>query len=162
MHILAYFPPLLGVLALVYAALQAAWITKQNPGEAKMQAIAQSIAQGAVAFLKAEYKVISYFVVVVALLLAYLGITSAHAHPLIAVAFVVGAIFSGLAGWVGMNIATQANVRTAQAARNSLASAFGISFAGGTVMGMGVTGLAMVGLGSLFIVFFLYFLLGDS
>ncbi len=158
MHSVIYFLPLLGILALVYTALQAAWIAKQNPGEEKMVAVAHSIAQGAIAFLKAEYRTISYFVGITALSLFYLSVTSDHTHPLIVVAFVIGALFSALAGWVGMKIATQANVRTAQAARTSLARAFRISFAGGTVMGMGVTGLAMVGLGSLFIVFFWYFL----
>jgi K(+)-stimulated pyrophosphate-energized sodium pump len=158
MHIVTYVVPLLGVLALVYTALQAAWIAKQNPGEATMQAIAHSIAQGATAFLKAEYRIISYFVGIAALFLAALSFTSDHTHPLIVVAFITGAIFSALAGWVGMRIATQANVRTTQAARTSLAKAFKISFAGGTIMGMGVTGLAMVGLGGLFILFFLYFL----
>jgi K(+)-stimulated pyrophosphate-energized sodium pump len=158
MHSITYCLPLLGVLALVYTTLQAAWIARQNPGEAKMIAIAYSIAQGAITFLKAEYRIISYFVGVATLFLAYLSINSDHTHPLIVVAFVIGAIFSALAGWVGMKIATQANVRTAQAARTSLAKAFRVAFAGGTVMGMGVTGLAMVGLGSLFIVFFLYFL----
>jgi K(+)-stimulated pyrophosphate-energized sodium pump len=158
MHIVTYLLPLLGVLALVYTALQAAWIARQNPGEEKMKAIAHSIAQGAIAFLKAEYRIIGYFVGIAALFLFYLSVTSDHTHPLIVVAFVIGALFSALAGWVGMKIATQANVRTTQAARTSLAKAFRISFAGGTVMGMGVTGLAMVGLGGLFIVFFWYFL----
>ena len=162
MHILTYCLPLLGALSLVYAALQAAWITRQSPGEEKMRTIAHSIAQGAIAFLKAEYRMISYFVGITILCLAYLSITSVHTHPLIVIAFVVGAVFSALAGWVGMHIATKANVRTAQAARTSLAKAFRISFAGGTVMGMGVTGLAMVGLGGLFIVFFLYFLPKDA
>ena len=158
MTTIAYLLPLLGVLALVYTAAQAAWIAKQDSGEAKMTSIAHSIAQGAIAFLKAEYKTISYFVIIAALLLAYLGSTGDHTHSLIVVAFVIGAVFSALAGWIGMKIATQANVRTAQAARTSLAKAFKISFAGGTVMGMGVTGLAMVGLGGLFILFFWYFL----
>ena len=158
MTTIAYLLPLLGVLALVYTAAQAAWIAKQDPGEAKMTSIAHSIAQGAIAFLKAEYKTISYFVGIATLLLAYLGSTGDHTHSLIVVAFVLGAVFSALAGWIGMKIATQANVRTAQAARISLAKAFKISFAGGTVMGMGVTGLAMVGLGGLFILFFWYFL----
>ncbi len=158
MNVLAYTLPLLGLLALFYTALQATWVTRQDPGEVKMTTIANSIAQGAIAFLKAEYKMISYFVIVVCLLLGYLGITDDHSHPLIVAAFVVGAIFSALAGWMGMKIATQANVRTAQAARTSLAKAFKISFAGGAVMGMGVTGLAMIGLSSLFILFFWYFL----
>lgn len=123
-----------------------------------MNGIAQSIAQGAVAFLKAEYRTIGYFVVIASVILAYLGATSSESHPLIVVAFVLGAIFSALAGWVGMKIATRANVRTTQAARTSLAKAFQIAFAGGTVMGMGVTGIAIIGLSGLFILFFWYFL----
>ncbi len=158
MPILTYFLPLLGALALVYAALQATWIAKQNPGGEKMRAIAHSIAQGAIAFLKAEYRMISYFVGITVLFLVYFSTTSAHGHPLTVIAFVIGAIFSALAGWIGMHVATRANVRTAQAARTSLAQAFRISFAGGTVMGMGVTGLATIGLGGLFIAFLRYFL----
>jgi len=158
MHILTYLLPLSGVLALVYTTLQAVWIVKQSPGEAKMLIIAQNIAKGAVAFLKAEYKIISYFVSISALFLAYLSTRSEHTHPFIVIAFIIGAMSSALAGWIGMKIATQANVSTAQAARSSLAKAFRVAFAGCTVMGMGVTGLAMIGLGGLFIVFFLYFL----
>ena len=158
MTTIAYLLPLLGLLALLYTIAQSAWITKQDAGDAKMNNIAQSIAQGAVAFLKAEYRTISYFVVIASVLLAYLGSTSEDSHALIVVAFVLGAVFSALAGWIGMKIATRANVRTAQAARTSLAKAFKISFAGGTVMGMGVTGIAMLGLGGLFIIFFHYFL----
>ncbi|MEL6412814.1 MAG: sodium/proton-translocating pyrophosphatase, partial [Bacteroidota bacterium] len=158
MTIIAYSVPLLGLLALVYTAVQAAWVTHQSPGEEKMMAIAHNIAQGAIAFLKAEYRMISYFVVVAGLLLGYLSSLDEHAHWLIVGAFVVGAIFSALAGWIGMKIATRANVRTAQAARTSLTQAFKVSFTGGTVMGMGVTGLAIVGLGGLFIVFFSWFL----
>ena len=155
---ITYLVPLLGLLALAYTAAQAAWVTKQPSGNEKMTFIAHNIAQGAVAFLKAEYQMISYFVLVAGLLLGYLSFVDEHAHWLIVGAFVVGAVFSALAGWIGMRIATQANVRTAQAARTSLAQAFKVSFTGGTVMGMGVTGLAMVGLGSLFVLFFLFFL----
>lgn len=158
MHIVIYLFPLLGALALVYTLLQAAWITKQDPGTAGMVAVARSIAQGAVAFLKAEYTVIGYFVCIAALLLAYLSTQGDHTHPYTVVAFVIGAMFSALSGWIGMRIATKANVRTAQAARNSLSEAFKIAFAGGTVMGMGVTGLAMIGLGGLLIVLLVYFL----
>ncbi|MEM9417378.1 MAG: sodium-translocating pyrophosphatase [Bacteroidota bacterium] len=158
MTIIAYLLPLLGLLALLYTFVQANWITQQEAGDAKMQSIAQNIAQGAVAFLQAEYRTISYFVLIAGALLAYLGTTTADSHPLIVVAFVLGALFSALAGWIGMKIATRANVRTAQAARTSLAKAFRIAFAGGTVMGLGVTGIAMLGLGGLFILFFHYFL----
>lgn len=155
---LFYLMPFLGILALLYTVKQSIWIEKQDAGNETMKRLAQSIAQGAVAFLKAEYTVVSYFVIIASALLAYLGFASQESHPLIVVAFVLGAIFSALAGWVGMRVATLANVRTAQAARSSLAKAFQISFAGGTVMGMGVTGIAMLGLGGLFIVFFHYFL----
>lgn len=153
-----YCLPLLGALALVYTFLQASWIARRSPGEARMESIAHSIAQGAVAFLKAEYKAVAYFVGIAMLFLAYLSTDSDHTHPLILVTFIAGAVCSALAGWVGMKIATKANVRTAQAARTSLAKAFRIAFAGGTVMGMGVTGLATLGLGSLLIFLLLYFL----
>ncbi len=158
MTIITYSLLLLEATFLVYTVAQATWIAKQDPGEAKMTRIAHSIAKGAVAFLKAEYRTISYFVIIVTLLLAYWSIKSDQTHYFIAVAFVVGALFSALAGWIGMKVATRANVRTAQAARTSLSRAFKIAFAGGTVMGIGVTGLAILGLGGLFIMFFLYFL----
>eukprot|EP00540_Astrosyne_radiata_P009749 CAMPEP_0116825956 /NCGR_PEP_ID=MMETSP0418-20121206/2263_1 /TAXON_ID=1158023 /ORGANISM="Astrosyne radiata, Strain 13vi08-1A" /LENGTH=701 /DNA_ID=CAMNT_0004454541 /DNA_START=5280 /DNA_END=7385 /DNA_ORIENTATION=+ len=123
-----------------------------------MVTIARNIAQGASAFLRAEYKTIGYFVGAVSFFLIYLSNTGYNTHPLIVVAFLVGAMLSALAGWIGMKIATKANVRTAQAARASLKKAFRIAFAGGAVMGAGVTGLAILGLGGLFVVFFLYFL----
>jgi K(+)-stimulated pyrophosphate-energized sodium pump len=158
MHRVIYCLPLLGASALIYTALQATWIARQNPGEEKMRAIAHNIAQGAVAFLKAEYKTIAYFVGIAILFLAYVSRDSDPTHPLIVVTFFTGAMGSALAGWVRMKIATQANVRTAQAARTSLSKAFRIAFAGSTVMGMGVTGLAILGLSSLLILLFLYFL----
>jgi K(+)-stimulated pyrophosphate-energized sodium pump len=117
--VLLYCLLLLDVLALVYATLQAAWVAKRNPGGVKMISIAHSIAQGAIAFLKAECRTISCFIGIAALFLGYLSITSGYMHLLIMVAFVTGAIFSALAGWAGMKIATQTNVRTAQAARTS-------------------------------------------
>ncbi len=158
MNLLFYCIPLFGLVALLYMTLQARWVRQQALGEEKMQTIAGYIAKGAMAFLKAEYKVLSYFVVIVAVCLGYLGYQGQDTHAVIIVAFVIGAIFSALSGFMGMRIATQANVRTAQAARTSLAKALKISFAGGSVMGMGVTGLAILGLSTLFIVFFMLFL----
>ncbi len=123
-----------------------------------MQTIAGYIAEGAMAFLKAEYKTLTYFVILASLFLGYLGFSSENSHPLIVVAFIIGAVFSALAGFIGMRIATKANVRTAQAAKTSLSKALDISFGGGSVMGMGVAGLAVLGLGGLFIIFLYLFL----
>jgi K(+)-stimulated pyrophosphate-energized sodium pump len=122
-----------------------------------MTEIAKHIAEGAMAFLKAEYKILTYFVIIAALLLGYMGYSHAGSDWTIALAFVIGAIFSATAGFIGMKIATKANVRTAQAARTSLSRALKVSFTGGSVMGMGVAGLAVLGLGSLFIILRAYF-----
>ncbi|MDR3680998.1 MAG: sodium-translocating pyrophosphatase [Flavipsychrobacter sp.] len=145
-----YLVPVFGVLALLYTFLKSAWVTKQDAGNDRMKEIAQYIAEGAMAFLKAEYKVLAYFVVIAALLLAVMGYSSSN--WLIAVAFIIGAVFSALAGFIGMRIATKANVRTAHAARTSLSKALAVSFGGGSVMGLGVAGLAVLGLGGLFII----------
>lgn len=158
MEYILYLVPLLGVVSLIYTFFKSAWVTKQDAGDEKMQVIAGHIAEGAMAFLKAEYKTLTYFVVIACLFLGYLGFSSEHSHPLIVVAFIIGAIFSALAGFIGMRIATKANVRTAQAAKSSLAKALDVSFAGGSVMGMGVAGLAVLGLGGLFIIFLYLFL----
>ena len=147
---LFYLVPAFGVLALLYTFLKSAWVTKQEAGNDRMREIATYIAEGAMAFLKAEYKVLGYFVVIAAILLAVMGYSSSH--WLIAVAFIIGAFFSALAGFIGMRIATKANVRTAHAARTSLSKALAVSFGGGSVMGLGVAGLAVLGLGGLFIV----------
>jgi K(+)-stimulated pyrophosphate-energized sodium pump len=153
-----YFVPALGLLALGYTLAKSAWVTSQDAGDAKMQKIAGYIADGAMAFLKAEWKLLSYFVILTMILLGYAGtIEKANSSPIIAVAFVIGAVFSCLAGYIGMKIATKANVRTTQAAKTSLADALNVSFTGGSVMGMGVAGLAVLGLGSLFIVFYQMF-----
>src|SRR5688572_8692828 len=157
MEEIVYAVPALGILALLYTAVKSAWVTRQDAGDEKMQTIARYIAEGAMAFLKAEYKVLAYFVIIAGLLLAYLGFTGEKSHWTISLAFVMGAVFSALAGFIGMRIATKANVRTAQAAKTSLARALNVSFTGGSVMGMGVAGLAILGLGSLFIVFYYYF-----
>ncbi len=155
-----YLIPLLGVISLVVMAIKSAWVSKQNAGDEKMQNLAGKIAAGAMAFLRAEWKVLSYFAIIAAALLAYSGTihevngNQIHSHWIIAVAFLIGAFFSALAGYFGMRIATKANVRTTQAAKTSLAQALKVSFNGGTVMGLGVAGLAVIGLGGLFIVFY--------
>ena len=147
---LFYLVPAFGILALLYTFLKSAWVTKQDAGNDRMKEIAQYIAEGAMAFLKAEYKVLAYFVVIAGLLLAIMGYSSSS--WMIAVAFIIGAVFSALAGFIGMRIATKANVRTAHAARTSLSKALAVSFGGGSVMGLGVAGLAVLGLGGLFII----------
>jgi K(+)-stimulated pyrophosphate-energized sodium pump len=152
MTFLFYLVPVFGILALLYTFIKSAWVSKQDAGNDRMQEIARFIAEGAMAFLKAEYKVLGYFVVIAGLLLAVMGYSNHNSSPLIAVAFLVGAFFSALAGFIGMRIATKANVRTAQAARTSLSKALAVSFGGGSVMGLGVAGLAVLGLGGLFII----------
>ncbi len=152
---LFYLVPAFGILALLYTFIKSAWVTRQEAGNDRMKEIAQYIAEGAMAFLKAEYKVLAYFVVIAAILLAVMGYSSSN--WLIAVAFVIGAFFSALAGFIGMRIATKANVRTAHAARTSLSKALAVSFGGGSVMGLGVAGLAVLGLGGLFIVLLMRF-----
>ena len=158
-----YLVPALGILGLVVMAIQSAWVSKQDAGDAKMQELAGYIADGAMAFLKAEWKVLSIFVVITAALLAYSGTIhevngrQIHSSWVIAIAFIVGAVFSATAGFIGMKVATKANVRTTQAARTSLKQALKVSFTGGTVMGLGVAGLAVLGLGGLFIVFLALF-----
>lgn len=149
-----YLVPALGILGLIIMAVKSAWVSKQDAGDANMQELAGYIAKGALAFLKAEWKILSYFVVIAAILLAWSGTTVETSSPVIAISFIIGAVFSAFAGYIGMNIATKANVRTTQAARTSLAKALQVSFNGGSVMGIGVAGLAVLGLGSLFIVFY--------
>jgi K(+)-stimulated pyrophosphate-energized sodium pump len=163
-----YAIPALGLVGLLVMAVKAAWVSKQDAGDKNMQELAGYIAKGAMAFLKAEWKVLSYFVLVAAALLAWSGTVhevngvTIHSHWLIAVAFIIGAVFSATAGYIGMKIATKANVRTTQAARTSLAKALKVSFNGGTVMGLGVAGLAVFGLGALFIVFYFMFVGEDK
>jgi K(+)-stimulated pyrophosphate-energized sodium pump len=157
MTTIAYLIPGFGIVALLYTYLKASWVSKQDPGNQRMTEIARFIAEGAMAFLKAEYKVLTYFVLVMALLLGLLGASHENSHWSIALSFIVGAVFSALAGFIGMRIATKANVRTAQAARTSLSKALSISFGGGSVMGMGVAGLAVLGLGGLFVLLYTLF-----
>ncbi len=157
---IVYLVPVLGIVGLIVMAVKSAWVSKQDAGESNMRELAGYVAAGAMAFLKAEWKVLSYFVVVAAILLGWSGTVhevnghEVHSHWIIAVAFIIGAVFSATAGYIGMKVATRANVRTTQAARTSLAQALKVSFTGGTVMGLGVAGLAVFGLGGLFIVFY--------
>ena len=144
--------PFFGVLALLYTFWKSAWVSKQEVGNPKMSGIAKNIADGAMAFLKAEYKVLAIFVFVVAILMAWSGMTEGSS-PLVALSFILGAFCSGLAGFIGMKVATKANVRTTNAARTSLGRALEVAFGGGAVMGMGVVGLGVLGLGSLFMIF---------
>jgi K(+)-stimulated pyrophosphate-energized sodium pump len=144
--------PAFGVLALLYTFWKSSWVTKQEVGTPRMATIAENIADGAMAFLKAEYKVLSIFVIVVAILLGVTGNTE-NSSPLVALSFILGAICSALAGFIGMKVATKANVRTTNAARTSLGKALEVAFAGGAVMGMGVVGLGLLGLGTLFLVY---------
>lgn len=144
--------PIFGILALIYTFVQSAWVSKQNAGNDRMKEISGHIADGAMAFLKAEYKIMLYFVVIVSILLGVMGASNANSHWSIGLAFIVGAILSALAGFIGMKIATKANVRTAEAAKTSLSKALKVSFTGGSVMGMGVAGLAVLGLGALYLI----------
>ncbi|HXS36136.1 MAG TPA: sodium-translocating pyrophosphatase [Flavipsychrobacter sp.] len=147
-----YLVPCFGILALLFTFFKGSWVSKQDPGDSKMKEIARYISEGAMAFLKAEYKILAYYVVIAALLLGYMGSQHANSHPAIALTFILGAVFSALAGFIGMKIATKANVRTANAARTSLSKALAISFGGGSVMGLGVAGLAVLGLGGVFVI----------
>jgi K(+)-stimulated pyrophosphate-energized sodium pump len=157
---LLYLLPLFGVAGLVYMFVLQGWVSRQDAGDDKMKGIAKNIADGAMAFLNAEYRVLAVFVVIASLLLGWLGTSVQTSHPLIVVAFIIGAVFSALAGNMGMRVATKANVRTTQAARTSLAKALKVSFNGGSVMGLGVAGLAVLGLSTLFIVFYNIFMGG--
>ncbi len=162
MHPIVYLIPAFGVVALIFTAIRSAWVNKQDAGDAKMQELAKYIADGAMAFLRAEWRVLTYFAIVAAALLAWSGTTVETSSPIIAISFLIGAFLSAFAGYIGMNVATKANVRTTQAARTSLSRALRVSFAGGSVMGLGVAGLAVLGLGSLFIVFFQVFVLSTG
>ncbi|MDE3214541.1 MAG: sodium-translocating pyrophosphatase, partial [Bacteroidota bacterium] len=150
---LIYVIPAMGIVGLLYTFTKFSWVNKQDAGNEKMKEISTYIADGAMAFLKAEYKILTYFVIIAGLLLGLMGFSSANSSWVIALSFVSGAVMSALAGFIGMKVATRANVRTAQAARTSLAKALNVSFTGGSVMGLGVAGLAVLGLGGLFIIF---------
>ena len=157
MSSLVYYLPVFGLLALVYMAYLSSWVSKQDAGDEKMTTIAKYIAEGAMAFLKAEYRILAIFVLVAGAALAGLSVaTGGTSHWFIVVAFVIGAVFSATAGNIGMRIATKSNVRTTQAARTSLAKALDVSFKGGAVMGLGVAGLAVLGLSALFAFLFMW------
>lgn len=150
---LIYAVPGAGILALLYAFISSSWINKQDAGTDRMKEIGGYIQEGAMAFLAREYKMLAAFVVIVAALLAFANSGSDISHPAVAISFIAGAVCSGLAGFIGMRVATQANVRTTAAARTGIVEALNIAFKGGAVMGMSVVGLALIGLGGLYIAF---------
>lgn len=152
MEKLMYLVPLMGIVGLLYTIIKFNWVSKQDAGSERMKEISTYIAEGAMAFLKAEWKILGYFVVIVALLLGFMSQSNEDSHWSISIAFVIGAVFSATAGYIGMKVATKANVRTAEAAKTSLSKALNVSFTGGAVMGLGVSGLAVLGLGGLFII----------
>ncbi len=154
---LFYAVPAMGIVGLLYTLLKFSWVSKQPAGNDRMKEISTYIAEGAMAFLKAEWKILGYFVVIVALLLGFMATKNEDSHWTIAIAFVIGAVFSATAGYIGMKIATKANVRTAEAAKTSLSKALNVSFTGGSVMGLGVSGLAVLGLGGLYLILKEYF-----
>ena len=153
MEFIIKFLPAFGVLALLFVFFKNSWVSKQDVGNEKMARIANNIADGAMSFLKAEYKILSIFVSAVAVLLFFKGQAEAGSNGMVAVSFIVGAICSALAGFIGMKVATKANVRTTNAARTSLGKALEVAFAGGAVMGLGVVGLGVLGLSGLFAIY---------
>ena len=159
--ILIYFPIILSLLGLLYMTYRKSWVMKQDAGDGKMKEISDHIHEGALAFLNSEYKLLSVFVVIVSLALAGVSLIVPTTNILIVVAFIFGALFSAWAGNMGMKIATKTNVRTTQAAKTSLPNALKISFGGGTVMGLGVAGLAVLGLTAFFIIFYKVFMNGS-
>ncbi|MFT4610705.1 MAG: K(+)-stimulated pyrophosphate-energized sodium pump [Glaciecola sp.] len=157
--LMIYMPIVLALLGLIYMIIKKSWVMKQDAGDGKMKEISDHIYEGALAFLKAEYRLLTFFVIGASLVLAGIAFYMDSTY-LIVVAFVIGAIFSAFAGNMGMKIATKTNVRTTQAAKTSLPNALKVSFGGGTVMGLGVAGLAVLGLTAFFIFFFHYFMNG--
>ncbi|HKK45944.1 MAG TPA: sodium-translocating pyrophosphatase, partial [Balneolaceae bacterium] len=149
--LITYLIPVAGALGLLYTFFKSSWVSKQEIGTEKMGTISENIARGAMAFLKAEYKVLAVFVACVAILLGFSATSSSH--WLVAVSFIIGAFCSGLAGFIGMKVATKANVRTTNATRTGLGPGLNIAFAGGSVMGLGVVGLGVLGLGVLFLIY---------
>jgi len=155
-----YLPIVLAVIGLIYMLLKRGWVLKQDSGDGKMKEISDHIYEGALAFLKAEYRLLTLFVIGASLVLAGVAYFVETTHILIILAFIIGAVFSAVAGNMGMRIATKTNVRTTQAAKTSLPQALKVSFGGGTVMGLGVAGLAVLGLTAFFIAFFQIFMEG--
>ncbi|MFV8352310.1 sodium-translocating pyrophosphatase [Flavobacterium sp. XS2P14] len=158
--IMIYLPIAMAFIGLAFMFTKRAWVLKQDPGDGKMKEISDYIYEGALAFLKAEYRLLTFFVIGASIVLAGISFIVPTTHILIVVAFIFGAFFSALAGNMGMKIATKTNVRTTQAARTSLPQALKVSFGGGTVMGLGVAGLAVLGLTTFFIFFFHFFMNG--
>ncbi len=158
---LTFAIPCFGLIALVYTMWKSAWVTKQDVGNEKMARIANNIADGAMSFLKAEYKYLAVFVLVVSGLMAWSGMNE-NSSWMVAVSFILGAICSALAGYLGMKVATKANVRTTNAARTSIGKALEVAFGGGSVMGLGVVGLGVLGLGGLFAFYSNLFGVADS
>src|SRR5690625_1113657 len=157
-----FLPIILSVLGLLFMLVRMNWVKKQPAGNERMQSISKSIKEGALAFLNAEYRLLVIFVIIAAVLLYFVSTMVDTTSWMIVPAFIFGALFSALAGNIGMRIATDANARTAEAAKTSLPQALKVSFGGGTVMGLGVAGLAVLGL-SLFALFFIgQFITGDS
>ena len=159
--LMIWLPGVLAIIGLIFMWAKRSWVLKQDSGDGKMKEISSHIYEGALAFLNAEYKLLTIFVVVASLVLAGISVIVPTTHILIVVAFIFGAFFSALAGNMGMRIATQSNVRTTQAARTNLPQALKVSFGGGTVMGLGVAGLAVLGLSTFFIIFFHVFMGGQ-
>ena len=152
-----YMPAVLAIVGLIYMLFKRSWVMKQDAGDGKMKEISNHIYEGALAFLNAEYRLLSIFVIIVSVLLFIVSTIVETTHWMIVIAFVFGAVFSAFAGNIGMKIATKTNVRTTQAAITSLPNALRVSFGGGTVMGLGVAGLAVLGLTAFFIIFYNYF-----
>lgn len=161
MSTITYLVPVLGLIGLLVMFFKRGWVVRQDAGDPGMKEIADAIADGALAFLKAEWRVLIVFGIIVAILLGYSGTLVENSSPFIGLSFVIGAFVSAFAGYIGMNIATKSNVRTTQAARTSLTKALEVSFTGGSVMGIGVASLAVIGLGGLFIILY-HFFVGDS
>ena len=157
-----YMPIAMAILGLIYMIIKQSWVMKQDAGDGKMKEISDHIYEGALAFLNAEYRLLSIFVVIVSVLLAVVAYFVPTTSYLIVIAFICGAIFSAFAGNIGMKIATKTNVRTTQAAKTSLPNALKISFGGGTVMGLGVAGLAVLGLTAFFIIFYKFVFMPDG
>jgi K(+)-stimulated pyrophosphate-energized sodium pump len=158
---ITYLVPALGLIGLLVMFFKRGWVVRQDAGSPDMKEIADAIADGALAFLKAEWRVLIVFGIIVSILLGYSGTLVENSSVFIGVSFLIGAFISAFAGYIGMNIATKSNVRTTQAARTSLTKALEVSFTGGSVMGIGVASLAVIGLGGLFIVLY-HFFVGDS
>ena len=157
MNNLLYLAISSGIIAMLFAFWKTSWINKQDQGTEKMERIGKDISDGAMAFLKAEYRVLAIFVLVVALLLGFANYNKDGSSSLVALSFIIGALTSGLAGFLGMRVATKANNRTTHAARTGLAPALNVAFTGGSVMGLSVVGLGVIGLSILFMFYLSYF-----